>query len=37
MYFQVRTAQLLGVVGTDVPIKEIQKMVPAHKVYLKFP
>lgn len=28
----VRLANLLGVVGTDVPIEEIQKMVPQHKV-----
>lgn len=28
----VRSANLLGVVGTDVPIEEIQKMVPQHKV-----
>ncbi|XP_059481802.1 voltage-dependent calcium channel subunit alpha-2/delta-3 isoform X2 [Neocloeon triangulifer] len=30
--YSVRTAQLLGVVGTDVPISEIQKMVPPHKL-----
>ncbi|CAB3369336.1 Hypothetical predicted protein [Cloeon dipterum] len=30
--YSVRTAQLLGVVGTDVPIREIQKMVPPHKL-----
>jgi hypothetical protein len=34
--YSTRTAQLLGVVGTDVPIKEIQKMVPAHKVNIYF-
>lgn len=28
----LRVANLLGVVGTDVPIEEIQKMVPQHKV-----
>jgi len=28
----VRVANLLGVVGTDVPIEEIQKMVPQYKV-----
>lgn len=28
----VRAANLLGVVGTDVPIEEIQKMVPQHRV-----
>lgn len=28
----VRVANLLGVVGTDVPIEEIQKMVPQYKL-----
>jgi hypothetical protein len=28
----VRVANLLGVVGTDVPIEEIQKMIPQHKL-----
>ncbi|XP_052864386.1 voltage-dependent calcium channel subunit alpha-2/delta-4 [Anopheles cruzii] len=28
----VRAANLLGVVGTDVPIEEIQKMIPQHKL-----
>lgn len=28
----VRVANLLGVVGTDVPIEEIVKMVPQHKL-----
>lgn len=28
----IRVANLLGVVGTDVPIEEIQKMVPQHKL-----
>ncbi|XP_059617030.1 voltage-dependent calcium channel subunit alpha-2/delta-3 isoform X2 [Phlebotomus argentipes] len=27
-----RVANLLGVVGTDVPIEEIQKMIPQHKL-----
>ncbi|XP_049277922.1 voltage-dependent calcium channel subunit alpha-2/delta-4 isoform X1 [Anopheles funestus] len=27
-----RAANLLGVVGTDVPIEEIQKMIPQHKL-----
>ncbi|XP_061388460.1 voltage-dependent calcium channel subunit alpha-2/delta-4 [Musca vetustissima] len=28
----VRVANLLGVVGTDVPIEEIRKMIPQHKL-----
>uniref|UniRef100_A0A336LYX8 CSON005615 protein n=1 Tax=Culicoides sonorensis TaxID=179676 RepID=A0A336LYX8_CULSO len=28
----VRVANLLGVVGTDVPIEEIQKVIPQHKL-----
>lgn len=28
----VRVANLLGVVGTDVPIEEIQKVIPRHKL-----
>lgn len=28
----VRVANLLGVVGTDVPIEDIKKMIPQHKV-----
>lgn len=28
----VRVANLLGVVGTDVPIEEIKKMIPQHKL-----
>lgn len=28
----VRVANLLGVVGTDVPIEDIKKMVPQYKV-----
>ncbi|KAL7299673.1 hypothetical protein TKK_0007430 [Trichogramma kaykai] len=27
-----RTANLLGIVGTDVPIEQIQKLLPAHKL-----
>lgn len=30
--YTVRSARLLGVVGTDVPIEEIQKMVPQYKL-----
>lgn len=30
--YSSRVANLLGVVGTDVPIEEIQKMIPQHKV-----
>lgn len=30
--YTVRSASLLGVVGTDVPIEEIQKMVPQYKL-----
>ena len=29
---QTKTANLLGIVGTDVPIEEIQKLVPPYKV-----
>lgn len=29
----VRVANLLGVVGTDVPIEDIKKMVPQYKVF----
>jgi hypothetical protein len=29
---QVRVANLLGVVGTDVPIQQIQKLVQPYKV-----
>lgn len=29
---QMKTANLLGIVGTDVPIEEIQKLVSPHKV-----
>lgn len=29
---QVKTANLLGIVGTDVPVEEIQKLVPPYKV-----
>lgn len=32
----VRTANLLGVVGTDVPIEEIVKVIPQHKVRTDF-
>ena len=32
VYLQVRTANLLGVVGTDVPIQQIQKLVQPYKV-----
>ncbi|XP_037897519.1 voltage-dependent calcium channel subunit alpha-2/delta-3 isoform X2 [Glossina fuscipes] len=28
----IRVANLLGVVGTDVPVEEIQKMIPQHKL-----
>lgn len=28
----IRVANLLGVVGTDVPIEEIKKMIPQHKL-----
>jgi len=31
-YSKVKTANLLGIVGTDVPIEEIQKLVPPYKV-----
>lgn len=30
----VRVANLLGVVGTDVPIDEIKKVIPQHKVII---
>lgn len=30
----VRVANLLGVVGTDVPIEDIKKMVPQYKVHI---
>lgn len=29
---QIRIANLLGVAGTDVPVKEIEKMSPHYKV-----
>ena len=29
---EIRTANLLGVVGIDVPIREIVKLTPAYKV-----
>lgn len=29
---KVKTANLLGIVGTDVPVEEIQKLVPPYKV-----
>lgn len=32
--FKERTAKLLGVVGTDVPILQIQKLVPQYRVSL---
>lgn len=32
IYLQERTAKLLGVVGTDVPIHQIKKLVPPYKV-----
>ncbi|KAJ8684182.1 hypothetical protein QAD02_019974, partial [Eretmocerus hayati] len=28
----VRTANLLGIVGTDVPLEQVQKLVPPHKL-----
>lgn len=31
-FFQQREANLLGVVGTDVPIEQIKKLVPPYKV-----
>ena len=31
----MKTANLLGIVGTDVPIEEIQKLVPPYKVGYK--
>lgn len=31
-HLQVRVANLLGVVGTDVPIEQITKLVPPYKV-----
>ena len=30
--FQIKTANLLGIVGTDVPLEEVQKLVPSYKV-----
>lgn len=32
---KVKTANLLGIVGTDVPVEEIQKLVPPYKVQNK--
>ena len=29
---QVRTANLLGVAGTDIPVAEVKKRTPAYKV-----
>lgn len=31
-FLKVKTANLLGIVGTDVPVEEIQKLVPPYKV-----
>jgi hypothetical protein len=33
---QVRVANLLGVVGTDVPIQQIQKLVQPYKVCVTY-
>lgn len=34
LFFQQREANLLGVVGTDVPVDQIKKLVPPYKVKL---
>lgn len=34
--FQQREANLLGVVGTDVPIDQLKKLVPPYKVKYTF-
>lgn len=33
-YLQIRVANVLGVVGTDVSIDQIKKLVPPYKVNL---